>query len=207
MSIASPLGAYIPRRGPLHALRPGAKLLGLFAFAVAIIVLPGWISALCALAVGAALAFLAGLRGRDFWRVARAFALVGVPLFAFQTWSAGWERGIEVVADILALILAASAVTASTRASDMLDTISWALTPLERFGVDTERVSLTFSLAIRMIPAVQELARDAEQAARARGLDRNLRARTVPLVLRTVSQAQLTGQALAARGIGDEEAP
>lgn len=207
MSIASPLGAYIPRRGRLHALRPGAKLLGLFAFAVAIIVLPGWISALCALAVGAALAFLAGLRGRDFWRVARAFALVGVPLFAFQTWSAGWERGIEVVADILALILAASAVTASTRASDMLDTISWALTPLERFGVDTERVSLTFSLAIRMIPAVQELARDAEQAARARGLDRNLRARTVPLVLRTVSQAQLTGQTLAARGIGDEEAP
>ncbi|GAA2834794.1 biotin transport system permease protein [Leucobacter komagatae] len=207
MSIASPLGAYIPRRGPLHALRPGAKLLGLFAFAIAIIVAPGWISSLCALAIGATLAVLAGLRGRDFWRVARAFALVGVPLFAFQTWSSGWERGLEVIADILALILAASAVTASTRASDMLDTISWALTPLERFGVDTERVSLTFSLAIRMIPAVQELARDAEQAARARGLDRNLRARTVPLVLRTVSQAQLTGQALAARGIGDEEAP
>lgn len=207
MSIASPLGAYITRPGPLHALRPGAKLVGLFAFAIAIIAAPGWIAALVALAIGITLALLAGLRGRDFWRVARAFALIGVPLFVFQTWSSGWERGIEVIADILALIFAASAVTASTRASDMLDTISWALTPLARFGVDTERVSLTFSLAIRMIPTVQDLARDAQQAARARGLDRSLRARTVPLVLRTVSQAQLTGQALAARGIGDEQAP
>ncbi|MFF8818846.1 energy-coupling factor transporter transmembrane component T family protein [Leucobacter sp. NPDC015123] len=207
MSIASPLGAYITRPGPLHALRPGAKLVGLFAFAIAIIAAPGWIAALVALAIGITLALLAGLRWRDFWRVARAFALIGVPLFVFQTWSSGWERGIEVIADILALIFAASAVTASTRASDMLDTISWALTPLARFGVDTERVSLTFSLAIRMIPTVQDLARDAQQAARARGLDRSLRARTVPLVLRTVSQAQLTGQALAARGIGDEQAP
>lgn len=207
MSSPAALGAYITRRGPLHAVRPGAKLLGLFAFAIAVLAAKGWISALVALAIGVALALVAGLRGRDFWRVARTFALIGVPLFAFQTWNAGWERGTEVIADLLALIFAASAVTASTRASDMLETIAWALTPLQRLGVDTERIALTFSLAIRMIPAVQELTRETLLAARARGLERSLRARTVPLVLRTVSQAQLTGQALAARGIGDEQAP
>lgn len=201
------LGAYVTQTGPLHALRPGAKLLGLFAFAVAVLTVSGWVSAVVALSIGVALALLAGLRGRDFWRVARTFALIGVPLFAFQTWNAGWERGVEVIADLLALIFAASAVTASTRASDMLETISFALRPLERFGVDTERIALTFSLAIRMIPAVQELASDTLLAARARGLERSPRARTVPLVIRTVSQAQLTGQALAARGIGDEQAP
>lgn len=206
MSAPSPLGEYVTKQGPLHRLRPGLKLAGLVAFAVAIVAVGGWISSLAALAIGAALAIIAGLRGRDFWRVARSFALVGIPLFAFQTWSSGWERGIEVIADILALILAASAVTASTRAADMLDTLTWAMRPLERFGVDTERVSLTFSLAIRMIPTVQELSRDAQLAARARGLENNLRARTVPLVLRTVSQAQLTGEALAARGIGDAAA-
>lgn len=205
MSRPAPLGAYVTTPGPLHRLRPGAKLIALFVFAVTVIVAPGWISGVVALAVGVALAWLGGLRGRGLWRVITAFAVIGLPLFAFQTWSAGWERGLEVIADLLALIFAASAVTASTRASDMLETVTWALTPLARFGVDTERVSLTFSLAIRMIPAVQELADDAAAAARARGLDRNLRARTVPLVLRTVSQAQLTGQALAARGIGDDE--
>lgn len=206
MSQGNALGAYVTTPGPLHALRPGGKLLGLFGFAILVLTVPGWISALVALGVGVALAMLAGLRGRDFWRVARSFALIGIPLFAFQTWSAGWERGIEVICDLLALIFAASAVTASTRASDMLDTISWALRPLERFGLDTERVALTFSLTMRMIPAVQELASDTLLAARARGLEKSARARTVPLVLRTVAQAQLTGQALAARGIGDEQA-
>lgn len=207
MSAPAALGAYITTRGPLHALRPGAKLLGLSGFAIAVLATGGWISAVVACAVGVTLALLAGLRGRDFWRVTRTFALIGVPLFAFQTWNTGWERGVEVIGDLLALIFAAGAVTASTRASDMLETIAWALRPLERFGVDTERIALAFSLAIRMIPAVQELARDTLLAARARGLERSLRARTVPLVLRTVSQAQLTGQALAARGIGDEQAP
>ena len=58
---------------------------------------------------------------------------------------------------------------------------------------------------MRAIPGVQELARDTAEAAESRGLGRSLRARTVPLVLRTVAQAQLTGEALAARGIGDDD--
>ena len=204
MTITSPLGAYIAKPGPLHRLRPGAKLLGLFVFAFAVVTSGGWIATSASLALGVVLSLLAGLRGRDFWRVARGSSLIAIPLFAFQTWSSGWLRGYEVVGDLFALILAASAVTASTRASDMLDTISWALTPLSRVGVNTERVALTFSLTIRMIPAIQELSRDTQSAARARGVGRSPRARTVPLVLRTVAHAQLTGEALQARGIGDD---
>lgn len=204
MTVTSPLGAYIAKSGPLHRLRPGAKLLGLFVLAFAVVSSGGWIATTASLAFGILLSLLAGLRGRDFWRVARGFSLIAIPLFAFQTWSSGLLRGYEVVGDLFALILAASAVTASTRASDMLDTISRALRPLARFGVNTERVALTFSLTIRMIPAIQELSRDTQAAARARGVERSPRARTVPLVLRTVAQAQLTGEALQARGIGDD---
>lgn len=207
MTLTSPLGAYISRRGPLHRLRPGVKLAGLFAFALAVMLVEGWISTAAFLALAVGLALAAGLRGRDFWRVARGLALIAVPLFAFQAWSGGWERGVEVVGDLLALVLAASAVTASTAASEMLETITWALRPLARFGVHTERVALTFSLAMRSIPGVQELSRETAEAASARGLGRSLRARTVPLVLRTVAQAQLTGEALAARGIGDDVPP
>ncbi|MFC5337180.1 energy-coupling factor transporter transmembrane component T family protein [Leucobacter denitrificans] len=201
--ITSPLGAYITRQGPLHRLRPGLKLLGLFVLAIAVIATGGWIWTTAALCFSIALALVAGLRGRDFWRVARGFSLIAIPLFAFQAWSAGWLRGYEVVGDLFALILAASAVTASTKATEMLDTIECALRPFQRFGVNTERVALTFSLAIRMIPGIQELARETLDAARARGLERSPRARSIPLVLRTVSQAHLTGEALAARGIGD----
>ncbi|MGO3146778.1 MAG: energy-coupling factor transporter transmembrane component T family protein [Leucobacter sp.] len=203
MSVTSPLGAYITKRSPLHRLRPGLKLATLFVFAIAVIASGGWIYTTASLAIGVALSFIAGMRGVDFWRVARGFSLIAIPLFAFQAWNSGWLRGYEVVGDLFALILTASAVTASTRASDMLDTLSWAIGPLKRFGVDTERVALTFSLAIRMIPLIQDLSRETTDAARARGLERSPRARTVPLVLRTVAQAHLTGDALAARGIGD----
>ncbi|SJN10159.1 Transmembrane component BioN of energizing module of biotin ECF transporter [Leucobacter sp. 7(1)] len=189
----------------MHRLRPGAKLLGLFVFATTVVVLRGTLPTTIALGVAILLAVLAGLRGRDFWRVLRGFALVAVPLFAFQAWQQGWERGFEVVGDLFALILAASAVTASTAVDDMLDTVAWALQPLRPLGVHPERVAFAFSLVIRAVPSILEIARETQAAARARGLERSARARLVPMVLRSVAQAQLTGEALTARGIGDEE--
>lgn len=191
------------RDSPLHRLRPGAKLLGLFLFGVAVVAVPGWLPALTALTLGLALTLLAGLGAHGILRVLRGFAIVGVLLFAFQLWQHGWERGIEVVADLLALILAASAVTASTAVDDILDTIAWALRPLRRFGVSPERVSLAFSLAIRSIPLAIEVARETRQAARARGLERNLRAFAVPFAVRMVAHARDTGASLHARGLGD----
>src|SRR5690606_34741574 len=109
---ASPLGSYLPGRGPLHRLRPGAKLAGLFTLAVAVMATSGawWTAGWIAL--GALLIFMSGLRGTGFWRVARGFALIGIPLFAFQAWQHGWQQGFTVVGNLLALIFAASAVTA-----------------------------------------------------------------------------------------------
>lgn len=205
MSTGSPLGAYRAGRGLLHRLRPGAKLAGLFLLAITIMATSGvWWTAGW-LALGVTLALLSGLTGRDFWRVARGFALIAVPLFAFQAWQHGWAQGFTVVGNLLALILAASAVTASTATSDMLDTVAWLLRPLARLGIDPDRIALAFSLTITAIPSILTVAKETQQAARARGLDRSLRARIVPLVLRTVAHAQATGEALTARGIGEHE--
>lgn len=204
MSAPNPLGAYRPGAGPLHRLRPGAKLIGLFVLATAVVIVHGVIATAVALVVALALTVVAGLRGRDLWRVIHGFAFIAVPLFAFQWWQRGWEHGFEVVGDLLALILAASALTASTAASDMLDTIAWALQPLRPLRVDPDRVALAFSLVIRSIPSILDIARETRAAAKARGLERDPRALVIPLVLRTVAHAQLTGEALAARGIGED---
>ncbi|WP_336660189.1 energy-coupling factor transporter transmembrane component T family protein [Leucobacter sp. USHLN153] len=225
MSEPSPLGAYSSRRGPLHALLPGAKLLMLFVFAVLAVALrgPGWTTLW--LGIAAALIGLAGMGWRDFVRVARSFGIVAVLLFVFtaasaaiseaggwgsfppaDAWAAGALRGYGVVGSLFALILAASAVTASTAIEDMTDTVTWAIGPLRRFGAQPERVALAFSLVIRAIPTTIGIARETRDAARARGLERSPRARVVPLVIRTVAQAHATGEALAARGIGDDEA-
>nr|WP_244303065.1 CbiQ family ECF transporter T component [Leucobacter coleopterorum] len=97
MRNANPLGSYLPGSGPLHRLRPGAKLLGLFVFAIVVVWVPGALSAAVALGIAALLAVLAGLRGRDFWRVARRFLLIAVPLFAFT-----------MISDVLSLTRAAA---------------------------------------------------------------------------------------------------
>ncbi|MBC9944957.1 energy-coupling factor transporter transmembrane protein EcfT [Leucobacter sp. cx-328] len=199
------LGAYIPGGGPLHRLRPGAKLLGLIGFSVAVIATSGVIPTAIALALGIALALLAGLRGRGLLRVARGFAIVAVLLFAFQLWQSDWQHAFDVVGGLFALILAASALTASTSAADMLETLTWALGPLRIFGVRPDRVALTFSLAIRAIPSMLEVGRETADAARARGLERSPRARLVPFVLRAVAQAERTGEALAARGLDEAD--
>lgn len=220
--MSSPLGSYLPGASPLHRLRPGAKLVGLFVFAALAIGLRSWITALVALALGLALALIAGLRGRRLWGAVRGFLLVAALLLVFTVvstafgrdhagrwpapgdWAAGGQQGLAVVGTLFGLLLAASAVTASTRMEDLLETIEWALAPLRRFGVHPERVALAFSLVITAIPRIVGIARETQQAARARGL-RTPRALVVPLVLRTVAHAQASGEALAARGIGDEE--
>lgn len=196
-------GAYRPGRTLLHRVRPGAKLLGLVAFGVAVVVAPGWPSAVAALAVAAALALAAGLRLSELARIARGFALFGVLLFAFQLWQHDWQHGVDAVAGLFALILAASVVTATTAVDDMLDTVTWALGPLRPLGVSPDRVALAFSLAIRSLPLAFALARETRDAARARGLERSPRALLVPFVLRMVAHARQTGAALQARGVDD----
>lgn len=204
MNVPNPLGIYRPGDGPLHRLRPGAKLLGLLVFATAVMTASGAFATSVVLAVALALTLLAGLRGRELWRVVRGFAIVALLLLAFHVWQTGWERGAEVVGDLFALVLAASAVTASTPVGDMLDTIVWLLTPLRPLGVRPERVAFAFSLMITAIPSILGIAGETRSAARARGLERNARAVLVPFVLRTVAHARAIGLALHARGLGDD---
>lgn len=201
---SSPLGEYITRRSPLHRLRPGAKLLGLFLFGALTVAFRSVPVGIVALVIGVALALLSGMRAKDLLRVGRRFAIVGVLLFAFQAWQRGWEHGFAVVATLFALLLAASALTASTAADELIDTIVWLLGPLRRFGVRPEQVALAFSLTIRSIPIVLAQARETRDAAKARGLERSPRAYLIPFVLRVVAHAQLTGEALRARGFGDD---
>ena len=197
-------GVYRPGNSLLHRLRPGAKLLALLVLGGVIVAFRTWPVGISALALSVVLALVAGLRGNEFLRLIRGFAIVGALLFAFQSWQSGWAHGIAVVSGLFALILAASAVTASTATDDMQATIVWLLRPFRPLGVSPERVSLTFALAIRSLPLAYELAAETREAAKARGLERDPRALVIPFVLRTIAHAKQTGAALHARGLDDE---
>ncbi len=200
---ASLLGLYRPGTTALHRLPAGAKLLGMMAVAVVVVVVRGPVSAGAFFAGALVLAAWSGMGIALTLRSLRALLLVAAGLAVYLTWQQTWQRAVESVLDLLALVLVATVLTVTTPIDEMLDTITRALGPLRRFGVDPEMVALAFSLMMRALPTTIEIADETRDAAMARGLQRDPRARLTPLVIRVVAHARSTGEALHARGVTD----
>jgi biotin transport system permease protein len=208
------VGAYRPGTTLLHRLPAGPKLGLLAVFGVATVAVPGAWPAVGLLGVAIALALWVRMPLRSTVRALRSLLLVVVVVTAFQVWQQGWPTAIHVVAGLLASVLAALVFTATTAIDAMLDAITTGLgidpepaerpEPFRRFGVNPERFALAFSLVLRAIPGILEIAQETRAAAKARGLERSPRALLVPMAIRTVAQAYETGAALHARGIGDD---
>jgi len=198
------IGNYRPGTTVVHRIPAGPKLGLLALFSIATVVVPGMWTALGFLAAAIGLAAWVRMPLRSTARALRPLLFVIVLVTAFQVWQRGWPTAIHVVAGLLAVVIAALAFTASTSIDSMLDAITRGLGPFRRIGVNPERVALAFSLMIRAIPGILEIAHETRAAAKARGLERNPRALLTPMVIRTVAHAYETGAALHARGIGDD---
>lgn len=198
------LGIYRPGNTFLHRLSAGQKLLLLFTFGVVVVVVRGPASAIGFLVFTLVLVAWSGMRIDVLLRTLRGLLLIAGLLFAYHVWRTGWDRGIEAVADLTTLILASTILTTTTPIDEMLDTITASMRPFQRFGANPERIALTFALLIRAIPETLEIASETRDAAKARGLERNPRVYMTPLAIRVVANARDTGDALAARGIGDD---
>lgn len=202
--ITSPLGVYRPGDTLLHRIPAGPKLALLAAFGVVTVVIRGPVSAMAFLTFSLLLVIWARVPVRPVLRSLRPLLVVIVLVTAFQVWQRGWPTAVHVIGDLLALVIAALVFTATTRIDAMLDAITRGLGPFRRWGVNPEKVALAFSLMIRAIPGILEIAHETRSAAKARGLERSPRALLVPMAIRTVAQAYDTGAALHARGIGDD---
>lgn len=204
MRRALPLGVFHPGTSLLHRLAAGPKLTLLFAYGVVALLLRGPWTALATLAFSLLLAVWARIPPRTLTRGLRPIVLVAVFIGVFQVWQRGWPAAFEVVVTIVALVVAATVFTATTPLDQLLDAIVRGLRPFRRVGVNPDKVALAFSLMIRAVPDVLDLAHETRDAARARGLERDPRTLLVPMALRTVAHAQATGDALTARGLGDD---
>lgn len=197
------LGLYRPGTTALHRLGAGTKLALLLVTSIVLVVVRGPWTGVAALAVALALVAWSGTGLRALVRQLRMLLVVVALLVAWQAWQNGWERAVESSTDLVALVLLATVVTTTTQVDDILDVLVRLLSPFRRFGVDPEKVALAFSLTIRALPSTLQIAKDTQEAALARGLERDPRARLVPLVIRVVAQARATGEALDARGVVD----
>lgn len=198
------LGVYRPGTSLLHRLGPGPKLAFLAAWSIAVVMVRGPIASPVFLAIAVAVAAWSGLSLRRAARTMRGFLIMMAVVAAFQTWQRGIDVAVAVVASLGALFLMGLAFTATTAVDDLLTTIERLASHLRRVGVRPERIALSFALVLRALPAVLEVAKETRAAARARGLDRSPRAMLVPFAIRVVAHAYATGDALTARGLGDD---
>lgn len=196
------LGAYRPGQSPLHRAPLAGKAAAVVVLSVTVLV-AGSLPVL-----GGALLVLGGAYAAarllpEFWRPLKLMWPVLLLLGVFQAWSSGPAAAVLVVGNIVACVAAARLLTLTTPPQELLDGLVSLATPFRFLGADPERFGLTLALMMRSIPFLLGSAQDVRQSAMARGLERNPRALTVPVVIKAVAYAQQTGDALAARGIGE----
>ncbi|AFU00826.1 energy-coupling factor transporter transmembrane component T family protein [Nocardia brasiliensis] len=199
------IGLYRPGDSLLHRLPAGAKLLLLIAAIVAATVLLR-----SPIQVGLGALAVAGLfaLARIPWRVAvaqlRPVVWMLLIIAVFQVLITSPARAVVVCGVLLISVALAALVTLTTRVTDLLDTVTRALGPLRRIGVDPERIGLLLALAIRCVPLLAGIVSEVSEARRARGLQWSMTALATPVLVRALRTADAMGEALAARGVDDE---
>ncbi len=198
------VGLHHPGTSLLHRIPAGGKFLMLLGFALLVVLLPEPVHQL-ALVLAVCVAYvIAQIPPARCLHVAKVALPIVAFVFLIQWWLLDVERAEVVSLRILAAIGAANLFTLTTRIDDLITAVERGLRPLGRFGVQPERVGLLVGLTLQAVAAVSSIARETREAQRARGMQGSIPAFAIPLMVRTVRHSDELGEALAARGIGDD---
>lgn len=200
------IGLRIPGRSPIHRAPLWLKYLVLVGCGAALVVLRSPTTAAVLLALGVVLFAAAGRAVLAAWAPPLRFlwwilALLG----AYQWWVNGPWSALMVIGGMLAALQLARLLLLTTEQSDLVEGLARACAPLRVLGVKPDVVALAVGLMLRSIPAMLGCIADVTDAARARGLRLDPVALAGPVVVSAVAFAHQTGDALAARGILDQE--
>ena len=195
-------GYYYPADSPLHRLGAGIKILTLLGLCCGVFAVDRLDLIFLVAATVAGLTVIARIPLMVALQQLRPAVVFLVVIFAVQLLIVDWSVATKVVVRFATLILAASLVTLTTRSSDMLGALERGLKPLSVFGLNTAKVGLAFSLAIRFIPIIANLTAEVREAQRVRGLERSVFAVAVPTIVRTLKMADEIADAIDARCYG-----
>ena len=201
----TPLGLYEPGTSLLHRAPAGPSLLVVLLIAAGTVLTsdPWVLAGVCGLvALGYVVARVPWRRLRP---LLRTLALLLVLIGLVQWWLLGPERALVIALRLVAAIGAASLFTLTTRVDDLVSAVERGLGPMRRFGVRPERVGLLVGLTIQSVGTLSAIAGQVRASAKARGAGGSVTAFAVPFMIRTLRHADALGEALAARGWGDDE--
>jgi biotin transport system permease protein len=198
---------YVPGGSVVHRAPLWLKFLLVLGCGMASFLISDWTVAAGMLALMCGLFLLSGAGPARLLRAVRPVLPVLAVLGLFQWWQLGGPTAARIVLNVLVCIVAASILTATTSVQALLDGVASLATPFRGFGADPERFALTIAIMLRSIPFIAGAYSNVRDSARARGLERNPRALVLPVFITTVAFARQTGEALAARGLGEAEGP
>ncbi|NKX53878.1 energy-coupling factor transporter transmembrane component T family protein [Arthrobacter mobilis] len=199
------VGSYRPGSSPLHRMPLRTKLPLLLGLGTVSLAVQGMLPRTLLLLAVLILHFAAGAGWRRLLSPLKPMWLFLLVLAAYHWWQHGPGSAWQILAGLLACVYAANILLATTPVQCLLDALVAAVRPLQRFGADPERFALAIGLMLRSIPFLVGSFADVREAAKARGLERNPRALVMPALIGTVAYARQTGDALAARGLGDKD--
>ncbi|MSS45219.1 energy-coupling factor transporter transmembrane protein EcfT [Cutibacterium sp. WCA-380-WT-3A] len=137
---------------------------------------------------------------------------VGLPLWianalilAYHCIFTTWQRGVIYVAGLLACLYIARLVTCTTDPGALMDAMVVLARPLQPLGAKPEKFALTIALMWTTIPYLLGSIGQVRDAAKARGLERSSWRFLIPMFVGAVGHALEMGEALKARGLGDED--
>lgn len=199
----SVFGRYVPGTSWLHRCPVWPKVALIAAVSLTVLIVDRlWASGALIL-----LALAAARSGRLPWRAVLAplkyLWIVLVVIAAYQSFAVGALPAVRIAANIAACIVTASLIMATTSDARLMDAVAAAGRPLKYVGGDPERFALTVAIMFRSIPYLLGSVSAVRDSAKARGLERSPRALVLPVVVDAVAYARQTGDALAARGLGE----
>ncbi|XVX20467.1 energy-coupling factor transporter transmembrane component T family protein [Actinomycetota bacterium] len=198
-------GLYVPGRSVIHRLPVGAKYLLVLLGTIPSLLAQQWWLALAVLGIAAAVLMIARLPVRLALRFGWGMGILLALIVGYHSLYGRPLVGLTLATNLLACIWLSRVLTMTTPAPVLVDALVAVARPLDWVGLSSERFGLAVALMLRSIPYLVGLSGDVRNAARARGLERNWFAAVTPVVIGAVAYAQRTGDALAARGLGDDD--
>ncbi len=194
------LDLYSPGHSPIHKLSPGVKILAMMVGGTGLFLVESLGIVAVALAAVIALYKIAGLSATQVWNQIRPVLWILIFFLGLQWWLAGASVAVFVVLRLATLLLLAGLVTLTTRASDMIESLTSGLRFLRRLGVNPAKVGLAISLALRFIPVLAQITTEVREAQKARGMEHSIVAVAMPVAIRMLKMADDISDAIDARG-------
>lgn len=199
------LGHSLPGRSWLHRLPAGWTWIVMFVPAMIALIASTWWVSLAVAGFACTCLLSARLPARAALWPGWGFTVLVAVVVGYQLFRDRPAAAVVVGANLVGCLWLARMLTLTTPLTDLIDAVARAALPLRHLGASPERIGLALGLMIRSVPHLVGAFNDVRDAARARGLERNWFARVTPVLVHTVAYAQHTGEALVARGLGDDE--